>query len=81
MSARLCCASSALPAGSGLQSLDSHGSINSATGLRAATSADMTDSDAAADMAKAHDCGAADSHLLNSASRLAVWLMVRAWWA
>lgn len=62
--------------GSGLEPLDSHGSINSATGLRAATSADLGDSSDAAAARKAAEPSNADAHLLTTASRLAVWLMV-----
>lgn len=61
------------PAGSGLQPLDSVTSVNSATGLRTNSAADPADS---ADTAKLHDAAASDSRLLNSASRLALWIMV-----
>jgi hypothetical protein len=63
--------------GSGLEPLDSHSSINSATGLRAATSADMGDSsNVAAAIRKAAGPSSTDAQLLTTASRLAVWLMV-----
>lgn len=65
--------------GSGLQPLDSCGSVNSATGLRGTSSADPTDSaDPAGAAAKLHDAAASDARLLDSASRLALWIMVGA---
>jgi hypothetical protein len=70
------------PAGSGLQDLDSNGSINSSTALRSPSAGGVTDSDdtaaAAAAVSKAHDSSVADGHLLQTASRLAVHLMVSA---
>ena len=69
----VCCPCCSAPAGSGLQPLDSVTSVNSATGLRANSAADRADS---ADTTKLHDAAASDACLLNSASRLALWIMV-----